>query len=47
MFGKNEWEFFTGQTITESRSNARLPSWASKDRAEIYGMFTNTFQMLH
>lgn len=46
LFAKNEWEFFSGASIIESRSNARLPNWASKDRAEIFGMFATTHQML-
>lgn len=34
LFGKNEWEFFIGQTIAEAQSSARLPKWASADRGE-------------
>ena len=46
LFQKQEWEFFTGQTIADSNSNARLPRWLSQDRAEMYAMFCNTFAML-
>lgn len=46
LFGKNEWEFFTGQTIVDASQNARLPKWVSADRAEIFAMFSNLFMML-
>lgn len=45
LFQKNEWEFFMGQT-SDSSQNARIPRWLAQDRAEIYGMFCNTFAML-
>lgn len=43
MFGKNEWEFFTGTVVTKTETNQRLPSWVSPDRAEIFAMYVNTF----
>lgn len=46
LFNKNEWEFFTGQTIADSQTSVRMPKWVSPDRQEIFGMFANTFQLL-
>lgn len=46
LFGKNEWEFFTGQTIVDASQNVRLPRWVQADRAEMFAMFSNLFMML-
>lgn len=46
LFQKNEWEFFTGATVSDSNSNARLPKWVNQDRQEIFVLFSNTFAML-
>ncbi len=46
LFGKNEWEFFTGQAINVSESSVRMPQWLAKDRREIFQMFTGTFANL-
>ena len=43
MFGQGEWEFFNGNTTATAQSSIQLPNWASKDRAEIFGMFCNSF----
>jgi dynein heavy chain 2 len=32
LFNKNEWEFFTGQTIADSQTSVRMPKWVSPDR---------------
>lgn len=43
LFGRNEWEFFSGTVVASSDSLMQLPKWATKDRAEIFAMFVNTF----
>ncbi len=43
LFGKNEWEFFSGTVVASSDSHMQLPRWATKDRKEIFSMFVNTF----
>ena len=43
LFGKNEWEFFSGTVVASSDSNMSLPKWATKDRKEIFAMFVNIF----
>ncbi len=43
LFGRNEWEFFSGTVVASSDSHMPLPRWATKDRAEIFSMFVNTF----
>jgi dynein heavy chain 2 len=34
MFGKDEWEFFTGQLIGSAQS--QVPNWVPKDRQEAF-----------
>lgn len=34
MFGKDEWEFFTGQLIGSAQS--QVPHWVPKDRQEAF-----------
>ncbi len=46
LYQKNEWEFFTGQTIADAQQNSRTPKWVSQERAEMFTMFCNTFAML-
>ena len=46
LFGKDEWEFFTGTTVASSETSVPLPRWATPDRREIFAMFANTFGML-
>jgi dynein heavy chain 2 len=43
MFGQGEWDFFNGNTTATAQSSISLPKWASKDRAEIFAMFCNSF----
>lgn len=43
LFGKNEWEFFSGTVVASADSHMQLPRWATKDRKEIFAMFANTF----
>lgn len=43
LFGRNEWEFFSGSVVASSDSHMQLPKWATKDRKEIFAMFANTF----
>ena len=43
LFGRNEWEFFNGSVVASPDSHMQLPRWATKDRKEIFAMFTNTF----
>lgn len=44
LFGRNEWEFFSGTVVASSDSHLSFPRWATKDRQEIFSMFVNTFQ---
>jgi dynein heavy chain 2, cytosolic len=44
LFGRNEWEFFSGTVVANSESHMQLPKWATKDRKEVFSMFVNTFQ---
>ena len=46
LFGKSEWEFFSGSVVASSDSHLQLPIWATKDRKEIFAMFANTFSHL-
>ena len=46
LFGRNEWEFFNGNSAASTEFNGRMPSWISADRKEIFGMFCNTFGSL-
>jgi hypothetical protein len=43
LFGRGEWEFFSGTAVASSESHMQLPKWATKDRKEIFAMFANTF----
>jgi hypothetical protein len=43
LFGRNEWDFFSGAVVASSDSHMQLPRWATKDRKEIFAMFANTF----
>jgi dynein heavy chain 2 len=43
LFGKNEFEFFSGTILVTSEAHMQLPKWATKDRKEIFSMFVNTF----
>lgn len=43
LFAKNEWEFFSGTVVASADSHMQLPRWATKDRKEVFSMFTNTF----
>ncbi len=43
LFGRNEWEFFSGTVVASADSHMQLPKWATKDRKEIFAMFANTF----
>jgi dynein heavy chain 2 len=43
LFGRNEWEFFSGSVVASSDSHMQLPRWATKDRKEVFSMFVNTF----
>ena len=43
LFGRNEWEFFSGTIVASSDSHMQLPRWATKDRKEIFSMFANSF----
>lgn len=45
LFGKHEWEFFTGQVLG-SESQAQVPRWVPKERHEAFAMFGGTFQAL-
>jgi hypothetical protein len=46
LFGKNEWEFFSGTVVASIESNVSLPKWSNRDRKEIFAMFVNTFPQL-
>jgi len=46
LFGKDEWEFFSGTAVASSEAGVKLPRWANPDRAEAFGMFVNTFGSL-
>lgn len=43
LFGKNEWDFFSGTIVANTDSHISLPRWATKDRKEIFSMFANSF----
>lgn len=43
LFGRSEWEFFSGSIVANSEAHMQLPKWATKDRKEIFAMFVNTF----
>lgn len=43
LFGRSEWEFFSGTVVASSEAHMQLPRWATKDRKEIFSMFVNTF----
>jgi dynein heavy chain 2, cytosolic len=45
LFGKNEWEFFTGQVLG-SGSQVQLPRWLPKDRQEAFEHLAATFPHL-
>jgi len=46
LFGRSEWEFFSGSVVASSDSHMQLPRWATKDRKEIFSMFANTFSSI-
>ena len=43
LFGKNEWEFFSGTVVAVGESHIQLPKWSNKDRKEIFSLFAGTF----
>lgn len=45
LFGKNEWEFFTG-AVLGTGAQIRPPGWLPKDRHEALGNFAGAFPTL-
>lgn len=45
LFGKQEWEFFTGQVVGKE-SQAAAPRWVPKDREEAFRLLAGTQQVL-
>lgn len=45
LFGKGEWEFFTGQSIVANHQ-VNVPRWLPKDRFESYSQLAATFPHL-
>jgi hypothetical protein len=45
LFGKAEWEFFTGQVLSAG-TQAQPPRWLPKDRHEAFINFTGALQWL-
>lgn len=43
LFGKNEWDFFSGTVVSAGDAHIQLPKWASRDRKEIFSMFATAF----
>ena len=41
LFGKGEWEFFSGSALPGNDTGAQLPRWANKDRKEIFSMYAS------
>lgn len=45
LFGKNEWEFFTGQ-IVGAESQSPAPNWVPKDRQEAFRLLVGSQPIL-
>jgi dynein heavy chain 2 len=46
LFGKNEWELFTGQSMLDTEQEELQPSWVPKDRLESFKKLVVSYEIL-